>query len=72
LRIQHVPGEDFLCDRHGPLRRFDRWQKHFLLQARHIEGKQAAVLDHLPRNLIFTFGEFGERDFLSRPDFVNQ
>ena len=67
-----MAGEDFFRNGHGTLRRFDRREKHFLLQARHVEGKQAAVFDYLPRDFIFTGGKFRERDFLSRPDFIDQ
>ena len=65
-------GEDLFRNGHGTLRRFDGRQKYFFLQTRHVEGEQAAVLDDLPRDFVFAGGEFGERDFLSCPDFIDQ
>ncbi len=67
-----MAGEDLLGQRHRALLGLDRWQKHFLLHARDIERKQAAVFDHLPGNFVFTFGKFAERDLVSRPNTVDQ
>ena len=44
----------------------------FFCNARHVEGEQAAVLDHLPRDFVFAGGKFRERDFLSRPNLLDQ
>ncbi len=67
-----MAGEDFLCNGHGALRCLDGRQKHLFLQARHVEGEEAAVFDHLPGDFVFAGGKFRERDFLSRPDFIDQ
>jgi hypothetical protein len=48
--------------RHGARLGRDRRQKDLSLHARHVERKQAAVLDDLPRDLIFTGGEFAQRN----------
>ena len=72
IGIEHVAGEDLFRHGHGALRCLDGREEHFLLQSRHVEGKQAAVFDHLPRDFIFAAGKFRERDFLSCPDFFDQ
>ncbi len=72
LRIDHVPGEDFLRQRHGARGRCDGGQEDFLLQARDVEGKQAAVLDDLAGDVVLAAGEFGERNLFAAPDLVDQ
>ena len=64
LRGHHVPGKNFLCQRHGTFgtgtlaRCLDGRQKDFLLHPSHVERKEAAVLNHLPRNLVFARRKF--------------
>ena len=72
IGIQHVAGEDFFCQRHGPFCRFNRWQENFFLHAGYVEGEQASVFDHLASDLVFTGGEFTEGNFFSGADFINQ
>ena len=51
--VHHVARENFLRDGHRPRLGLDRRQKNFALQARDVEREQAAVLDHLARDLVF-------------------
>src|SRR6185437_14644944 len=50
----------------------DRRQRDFALHARHIELKQAAVLDDLSRDLIFARGENRKWNFLAAANFFDQ
>ena len=73
----HVPSEDLLGQRHRRVARalsrvFDRRQKYFPLHARHIERKQPAVLDDLPRDLILASGKFAERNLFPAANAVDQ
>ena len=47
----------------GALFSLDSRKENFPLHARHIEIEQPAVLDNLPRDLVFTLGEFLKRQF---------
>ncbi len=57
VAVQHVAREDLLRDGHRPRLGLDRRQKHLALQARDVEREQPAVLDDLPRDLVFAVGE---------------
>src|SRR5271166_5437929 len=70
--VHHVPREDFLRYRHRPLVSSHRWQEHLLLHPRHIEGKQPAVLNHLPRDLIFAGGKLGKCNLFPAADPIDQ
>ena len=86
LFVDHVPREDLLaqCHRWGAKATnvarhpeklksgLNGREKYFLLHARYVEGKQAAVLDYLPRDLIFSGGEFVKRNLLACANLVNQ
>ncbi len=76
LRSGHVAREDFLRERHPSggvlVRRPDRRQKHFLLQASDIEREQPAILDHLPGDRVLARGELAERNFRPGTDTLNQ
>src|ERR1700736_4781999 len=72
LVVQHVAREDLLGQRHRTLFRFDRGQKHFLLHTRDVEGKQSAVFDYLPRDLVLTGRKFVQRNFLFAANLVDQ
>ena len=57
----------------GPLARvLDRRQEHLPLHARHIERKQPAVLNHLPRDLIFAGRELAQRNLFPAANPVDQ
>ena len=47
-------------------------EENFPLHPRHIERKQPAVFDHLPRNLIFSSSEFAERNLFPAANAVDQ
>src|SRR5262245_722694 len=70
--VEHVARKDFFRDGHRPRSRLQRRQKDLLLQSRNVEGKQPAVLDHLPRNLVFATGEFAERDVFTGANTVDE
>src|SRR5579859_1175163 len=70
--IDHVAGEYFFCQRHGPLAGANGRQKNLLLRAGHVEWKQAAVFDDLARDLVFALGEFAEQDLGAGADFIDQ
>src|ERR1700730_8866970 len=72
LGIQHVARKNLLRQRHGAPSRFDRRKKNLFLHARHVEGEEATIFDHLLSDLILTRGEFSEWDLFSRPDLVDQ
>src|SRR6266566_4255237 len=72
LVVEHVPRENLLGQRHGTLFRFDRGQKHLLLHARDVEGKQSAVFDYLPRDLVLTSRKFVQRNFIFAANLVDQ
>src|SRR5215472_14773194 len=70
--IDHVASKDLLGDVHGAFAGFDCRQKDFLLHARNIEWKQAAILNHLAGNIVLTFGEFAQWNFFPGTDLVDQ
>ena len=49
----HVPRKNLLANRHWPRLGINSRNGHLALHARDVEWKQAAVLDHLARNLVF-------------------
>ena len=49
-----------------------RRQHHLPLQARHVELEEPAVLDDLPRDVVGTVGELGQRDRLAGADPVDE
>src|SRR5580765_6086248 len=72
LWIEHVPGKDFLRNRHWALGGSDGRQKTFLLHTRHVERKQAAILDYLPSNVVFSFSEFTQWNLIAGTHLVDQ
>ncbi len=69
--VQHMAREDLLRDGHRPRLGRDRRQKNFALHARDVKREQAAVLDDLPRDFVFTFGELRQRNLLAAADPVD-
>src|ERR1039457_5263260 len=67
-----MPSKDLLRQRHRTLLSLYRRQKNFPLHARHIEGKQSPILDHLLRDLVFPGSEFTERDFFPSANPADQ
>src|SRR5260370_35853907 len=72
LFVHHVPRKNLLRQGHGAFFSLHWRQEYFLLHPRHIERKQPAVLNHLPRNLIFPGSELGERNLLPAANPINQ
>ncbi len=62
--INHMSREYLLRQGHGASASLDRRQEYLLLHPRHIEWKQSAVFNHLPRDFIFTGGELRKCNFL--------
>ncbi len=72
LFVHHVPRKNLLRQRHGAFFSLHWRQEYFLLHPSHVEGKQPAILNYLPRNLIFPGGELGKRNLLPAANPINQ
>src|SRR5579862_7485063 len=69
--MEHVASKDFFGDGHGPVCSLNRRQENFFLHTGDVEWEQTAVLDHLPRDLVFAFRELAQRDLFAGANFID-